>query len=113
MLIFRLTPYHGKKLMDNEFAGFNCDMQDWQDLVSERAGGSTTHFVAPESFFPEQPKENTMKRITLLLFQLFLGIFAGYAVLYDLPNKYLVVPLICLVCMYFLGKHPKTPPKRD
>ena len=102
-----------KKLIGNEFAGSNCYMRDWQDLVSGRAGGGTTHFFAPESFFPEQPKENTMKRITLLLFQLFLGIFAAYAVLYDLPNEYLIVPLICLVCMYVLGRHPKTPAKTD
>jgi peptidoglycan/LPS O-acetylase OafA/YrhL len=62
--------------------------------------------------FLEQPKENTMRRITLLLFQLFLGIFAAYAVLYDVPNEYLIVPLICLVCMYFLGRHPEASPKR-
>jgi hypothetical protein len=48
-----------------------------------------------------------MRRMTLLLFQLFLAIFAGYAVVYDLPNKYLVVPLLCLVAMFFLGKHPQ------
>jgi len=52
-----------------------------------------------------------MRRITLLLFQLFLGIFAGYAVLFDVPNEYLIVPLICLVCMYFLGRHPETSSK--
>ena len=48
-----------------------------------------------------------MRRMTLLLFQLFLAIFAGYAVVYGLPNKYLVVPLLCLVAMFFLGKHPQ------
>ena len=54
-----------------------------------------------------------MRRITLLLFQLFLGIFAAYAVLYDLPNEYLIVPLVCLVCMYFLGRHTEASQKRD
>lgn len=53
-----------------------------------------------------------MRRTTFLLFQLFLGIFAGYAVLFDLPNEFLIVPLICLVCMYFLGRHPDSSPKR-
>ena len=52
----------------------------------------------------EQEQERySMRRMTLLLFQLFLAIFAGYAVMYDLPNKYLVVPLLCLVAMFFLG----------
>jgi hypothetical protein len=32
-----------------------------------------------------------------MLFQLFLSIFAVYAVLYDVPNEYLFVPLTCLV----------------
>jgi hypothetical protein len=70
-------------------------------------------FLAPKSFFLEQPKEDTMRRITLMLFQLFLGLFAAYAVIYDLPNEYLIVPLICLVCMYFLGRHSEASPKRD
>jgi hypothetical protein len=48
-----------------------------------------------------------MRRMTFLLFQLFLAIFAGYAVMYDVPNKYLFVPLLCLVAMLFLGKHPR------
>ena len=70
-------------------------------------------FFATKSFFLEQPEEDTMRRITLMLFQLFLGIFAGYAILYDLPNEYLIVPLICLVCMYFLGRHTKASEKTD
>jgi hypothetical protein len=41
-----------------------------------------------------------------MLFQLFLSIFAVYAVLYDVPNEYLFVPLLCLVAMFFLGRHP-------
>jgi len=58
-----------------------------------------------------------MRRLTLMLFQLFLAIFAIYAVLYDVPNEYLFVPLLCLVAMFFLGKHPKqtsteSPPDR-
>ena len=48
-----------------------------------------------------------MRRLTLMLFQLFLGIFAVYAVLYDVPNEYLCVPLFCLVAMFFLGRHPR------
>ena len=48
-----------------------------------------------------------MRRMTLLLFQLFLAIFAGYAVMYYLPNEALLVPLFCLVAMFFLGKHPQ------
>lgn len=52
-----------------------------------------------------------MRRITLLLFQLFLALFAAYAVLYDVPNQYLVVPLLSLVCMFFLGRHPNSSPK--
>jgi len=46
-----------------------------------------------------------MRRLTLLLFQLFLAVFAGYAVLYDVPNQYLLVPLLCLVCMLLLGRY--------
>ena len=52
-----------------------------------------------------------MRRITLLLFQLFLALFAAYAVLYDIPNEYLLVPLLCLVCMFFLTKHPDSSSK--
>jgi hypothetical protein len=70
-------------------------------------------FFATKSFFLEQPEEDNMRRITLMLFQLFLGLFAGYAILYDLPNEYLIVPLICLVCMYFLGRHKEASPKTD
>jgi len=54
-----------------------------------------------------------MRRLTLLLFQLFLALFAGYAVVYDVPNEYLVVPLLCLVCMLFLGRYPDSSPKRS
>jgi len=52
-----------------------------------------------------------MRRMTLLLFQLFLAVFAGYAVLYDVPNEYLFVPLLCLICMFFLGKHEAASPR--
>ena len=48
-----------------------------------------------------------MRRMTFLLFQLFLAIFAGYAVMYDVPNENLLVPLTCLVAMFLLGKHPQ------
>jgi hypothetical protein len=48
-----------------------------------------------------------------MLFQLFLSIFAVYAVLYDVPNEYLIVPLFCLVAMFFLGRHPKASSERS
>jgi hypothetical protein len=51
-------------------------------------------------------KEGVMRRRTLLLFQLFLALFADYAILYDVPDAYSVVPLLCLGCMYLLGRHP-------
>ena len=54
-----------------------------------------------------------MRRLTLMLFQLFLSIFAVYAVLYDVPNEYLFVPLACLVAMFFLGRHPSADSKRS
>lgn len=49
-----------------------------------------------------------MRRLTLMLFQLFLAIFAVYAVLYDVPNEYLFVPLLCLVAIFVLGRHPES-----
>jgi hypothetical protein len=52
-----------------------------------------------------------MRRMTILLFQLFLSIFAGYAVIYHVPNENLLVPLICLVTMFFVGKHPLARPE--
>ena len=48
-----------------------------------------------------------MRRMTFLLFQLFLAIFAGYAVISDVTNENLLVPLTCLVTMFLLGKHPQ------
>ena len=54
-----------------------------------------------------------MRRFTLMLFQLFLSIFAIYAVLYDVPNEYLFVPLFCLVAMFFLGRHPNATSERS
>jgi len=45
---------------------------------------------------------------TLELFQLFLSIFAIYSVISGFPNEYLIVPLSCLVCMFFVGKHTPT-----
>ena len=54
-----------------------------------------------------------MRRLTLMLFQLFLSIFAVYAVLYDVPNEYLIVPLFCLVAMFFLGRHPRASSERS
>ena len=60
----------------------------------------------------EQEQERySMRRMTFLLFQLFLAIFAGYAVIYHVPNENLLVPLICLVTMFFVGKHPLARPE--
>lgn len=56
----------------------------------------------------EQEQEGySMRRMTFLLFQLFLAIFAGYAVMHNVPNENLLVPLTCLVTMFLLGKHPQ------
>ena len=49
----------------------------------------------------------SMRRMTILLFQLFLAIFSAYAVIYNVPNENLLVPLTCLVTMFLLGKHPQ------
>ena len=52
-----------------------------------------------------------MRRMTILLFQLFLAIFAGCAVIYHVPNENLLVPLTCLVSIFFVGKHPLARPE--
>jgi membrane protein insertase Oxa1/YidC/SpoIIIJ len=52
-----------------------------------------------------------VRRMTFLLFQLFLAIFAAYAVMYSVPNENLLVPLTCLITMFLLGKHPQ--PRRE
>ena len=49
----------------------------------------------------------SMRRTTFLLFQLFLAIFAAYAVMHNVPNENLLVPLTCLVTMFLIGKHPQ------
>jgi endogenous inhibitor of DNA gyrase (YacG/DUF329 family) len=49
----------------------------------------------------------SMRRMTFLLFQLFLAIFAAYAVMNNVPNENLLVPLACLVTIFLLGKHPQ------
>ena len=51
-----------------------------------------------------------MRRMTLLLFQLLLAVFAAYAVIYDVPNEYLFVPLLCLIAMLVLQRHPQHSP---
>jgi len=56
----------------------------------------------------EQEQEGyRMRRMTFLLFQLFLAIFAMYAIIYGVPNENLLVPLTCLATMFLLGKHPQ------
>jgi len=52
--------------------------------------------------------DEQMRRMTFLLFQLFLAIFAAYAVMHNVPNENLLVPLTCLITMFLLGKHPQT-----
>jgi hypothetical protein len=46
-----------------------------------------------------------MKEKTTMLFQLFLAIFATHAVLYNTPDQFCFVPLLCLVCMLLLSRH--------
>ena len=56
----------------------------------------------------EQEQERyRMRRMTFLLFQLFLAILASYAVIYHFPSENLLVPLTCLIAMFLLGKHPQ------
>ena len=69
--------------------------------------------ICKTDFQPISEGGNLMRRLTLLLFQLFLALFAAYAVLYDVPNEFLIVPLLSLVCMFFLGRHPSTSPKES
>ncbi len=45
-----------------------------------------------------------MKQKTLLLFQLFLAVFAVYAVLKYSGNQRLYIPLTCLFTMFLVGK---------
>ena len=60
----------------------------------------------------EQEQERSrMRHMTLLLFQLFLAIFTSCAVMYSVPNEKLLVPLTCLITMFFLGKHPQARPE--
>ena len=60
----------------------------------------------------EQEQERyRMRRMTFLLFQLFLAIFAGYTVMHNVPNENLLVPLTCLIAMFLLGKHPQARPE--
>ena len=60
----------------------------------------------------EQEQERyRMRRMTFLLFQLFLAILASYAVIYHFPSENLSVPLTCLIAMFLLGKHPQARPE--
>ena len=60
----------------------------------------------------EQEQERyRMRRMTVLLFQLFLAILASYAVIYHFPSENLSVPLTCLIAMFLLGKHPQARPE--
>jgi len=60
----------------------------------------------------EQEQERYgMRRMTFLLFQLFLAIFAAYAVMHNVPNQNLLVPLTCLIAMFLLGQHPQARPE--
>ena len=66
-----------------------------------------------QSYWSEEQKQERyrMRRMTFLLFQLFLAIFASYAVIYHFPNENLSVPLTCLIAMFLLGKHPQARPE--
>ena len=46
-----------------------------------------------------------MRPTTLLLFQLLLSIFTIYSMLENIINYHLLVPLFCLVAMYFVGRY--------
>ena len=46
-----------------------------------------------------------MRPTTLLLFQLLLSIFTIYSMLENIINYSLLVPLFCLVAMYFVGRY--------
>ena len=63
-----------------------------------------------QAYWADEQKQERyrMRRMTLLLFQLFLAIFASYAVMYSVPNENLLVPLTCLITMFLLRKHPQT-----
>ena len=66
-----------------------------------------------QSYWANEQKEKRyrMRRMTFLLFQLFLAIFSSYAVIYHFPNENLLVPLTCLIAMFLLGKHPQARPE--
>jgi hypothetical protein len=46
-----------------------------------------------------------MRPTTLLLFQLLLSIFALYAMLANIINYHIIVPLFCMVAMFFVGRY--------
>jgi Ca2+/Na+ antiporter len=46
-----------------------------------------------------------MRSNTQLLFQLLLSIFTIYSMLENIINYHLLVPLFCLVAMYFVGRY--------
>ena len=52
-----------------------------------------------------QHKRCTMTKITLFIFQLFLAIFAIYALLDHTGNYHLLVSFFCLTGMFFVGRH--------
>ena len=49
-------------------------------------------------------KRCTMTEKTLLIFQLFLAIFAIYALLDHTGNYHLLVPFFCVTGMFFVGR---------
>ena len=46
-----------------------------------------------------------MRPNTLLSFQLLLSIFAIYSMLENIINYHLIVPLFCMVAMFFVGRY--------
>ena len=50
-------------------------------------------------------KRCIMTKKTFLIFQLFLAIFAIYALLDHTGNYHLLVPFFCLTGIFFVGRH--------
>jgi hypothetical protein len=47
-----------------------------------------------------------MRRTTILMFQLFLAMFAYYAISHGVANGTIIVPILCLILMFLVGRHP-------
>lgn len=47
-----------------------------------------------------------MRRTTILIFQLFLAIFAFYAISHEVANGTIIVPILSLILIILVGRHP-------